>query len=96
MALGLGDSFLKWLLSNQENKTRCRKVALTPCDDASREFEEFPDDPRLAAFDPSDRKFVAVARKHPKKPPIVYSIERGWDRHEGVRADHGVRTRRLC
>lgn len=44
----------------------------------------------------SDRKFVAVSRKHPKRPSIVYSIERGWDAHAGVLAEHGATLECLC
>ncbi|MEI7645114.1 MAG: hypothetical protein WCJ55_12635, partial [Chloroflexales bacterium] len=64
---GLGDAFFKWLWDNQANDQVCEQVSITPTADG-RDFAEFPDDPALASFDPSDRKFVAVSRAHPAHP----------------------------
>jgi len=59
-------------------------------------FAEIPVDPALATLDRSDRKFVAVAMASLLSPPIVFSIERGWWRHEVALAAHGVATTSLC
>lgn len=67
---GVGDAFLKWVLTNQANPARCEQVRIIPRDAAQPggELCEFPDDPALAGFDPSDRKFVAVALAHRPSP----------------------------
>ncbi len=65
---GLGDAFFKWVWDNQANTTRCEMVHVTPKSDREDDFEEFPKDPALAGFDPSDRKFVAAARASRHKP----------------------------
>lgn len=89
-----GDAFLKWLLRNNANPRRCAHVPIV--EHPQRGFDSFPDDARLAHFDPPDRKFVAVARAHPEKPPILQAADSKWLAwNEGLRA-HGVRVEFLC
>lgn len=73
---GPGDIFLKWLLQNQSNANRVDVVTLTETADDT--FVEFPDDHLAAAFDPPDRKFVAIACAHPDKPPILQATDCKW------------------
>ncbi|MFZ1466532.1 MAG: hypothetical protein WAV60_21025, partial [Anaerolineae bacterium] len=70
---GVGDRFLKWALINRHNPQRCEQVHITAslASEEDQEFAEFPQDLRLAGFDRSDRKFVAVALAHPERPPIL-------------------------
>jgi hypothetical protein len=75
---GIGDAFLKWVLTNVENPRRCHKVAITQKNNSEDDFQEFPDDPALKDFDRSDRKFVAVAIKHPKHPKILNAWDTDW------------------
>lgn len=95
---GVGDAFLKWVLTNQANPQRCERVHLTlranRQDD--NEFVEFPDDPALATFDRSDRKFVAVALTHPEKPPILNATDRDWWLHRETLGKYGVQVEFLC
>jgi hypothetical protein len=56
---GVGDAFLKWVLTNQSKLQCVEKVSITPTGDDA--FAEFPRTPSLENFDRSDRKFVAVA-----------------------------------
>ena len=95
---GVGDAFLKWVLSNQANPTRCEQVPITlkPFHEDETDFEEFPDDPRLAHFDRADRKFVAVARAHPENPPIANATDTDWRDYATVLAEHGVIINFLC
>lgn len=58
---GLGALFLQHIYQHQYNLARVRRVALPVA--ASGEYADFPNDPALAAFDPSDRKFAALARR---------------------------------
>ena len=75
---GPGDAFLKWLLTNRTNPNRCQQVKITPTDNNKTDFEEFPDDPALSGFDPSDRKFIAVSLAHPQCPPILQAVDSKW------------------
>ncbi len=45
---------------------------------AQNEYKEYPDDDQLKAFDPPDRKYIALAYKHPEKPPIVEASDSKW------------------
>ena len=90
----VGDVFVKWILQNRLNGKRCHTVRLEPHHE--REFESFPDDPRLAAFDPSDRKFVAVSAALPERPPILQATDSKWlDWLDALKA-HGIEVLLLC
>ena len=91
---GVGDAFLKWLLQNQFNSKRCVRVELTQV--AENCFEQFPVDQRLADFDPSDCKFVAVAAAHPDRPPILQAVDSKWLEWAPILEDNGVNVEFLC
>jgi hypothetical protein len=93
---GPGDAFLKHVLTNRSNPLRCELVHITHRGPSEHDFEEFPEVPELATFDPSDRKFVAVALVSQFDPTIVHASDRGWTRHREALMAHGVRTRNLC
>ena len=59
---GTGDEFMYWVYQNQYEPARCQRVAITPLPHNDQDFEEFPRDPDLRAFDRADRKYVAVAQ----------------------------------
>ena len=71
-----GDAFVKWALQNRANPRRVHQVSLK--EHAVRGFDTFPDDVDLENFDPSDRKFVAVACGDPHKPPILEAADSKW------------------
>ena len=90
----VGDRFLGWILANKDY--RCDLVAITPIDGSNNAFEEFPDDPALAGFDPADRKFIAVACAHSAKPPILQAVDSKWlDFHDAFRRN-GVTVEFIC
>ena len=91
---GAGDSFLRWILMNKDK--RCDLVPITPVDDSENEFEEFPDDPALNGFDRDDRKFIAVARKHPGKPPILQAVDSKWLDFRDALRRNGVTVVFIC
>ena len=95
---GVGDAFCKWVLTNWVNPRRCELVAITEIDDATswRSFVEFPDDPELQHFDPSDRKFVAVAVAHGEMPPILNAVDTDWWEHRAALTKHGIQLHFLC
>lgn len=93
---GPGDAFLKWLLSNQANPNHCFWVRITPHN--KRGYEEFPTDPKLANFDPSDHKFVAVAlAADPNSPPpILNASDTDWRNYCNEFRKHGIQIKSLC
>lgn len=96
---GLGDAFLKWVLTNRCNSNRCVLVHVTP-GAAGDSFVEFPDDPDLRTFDPSDRKFVAVAisceRLTGAIPQIQVAVDPGWWNFREALNRNGVDVHFLC
>jgi hypothetical protein len=90
----VGDAFLKWILINRNNPLRCQQVSITQT--SEHEFEEFPKSESLKKFDPSDRKFVAVALTHSQNPAIAVGIDRGWNKHKEALTQHGVDVEFLC
>ncbi len=90
----VGDAFVRWALHHVNDAARCDLIDLEP--DASKGWRSFPDDPRLAHFDPSDRKFVAVAALHPERPPILQAADSKWLDWRGALAEHGVAVQMLC
>ncbi len=91
---GTGDAFLKWVLVNQGQLQRCEPVTITPTDE--NQFAEFPADPDLEKFDPSDRKFVAVAISHPETPPIHNAVDSDWKIYQLALERNGLTIEQLC
>lgn len=89
-----GDAFVKWLLRNNANPLRCDQVMLV--EHPERVFESFPEDPRLANFDPPDRKFVAVAAAHVRKPHISQAADSKWLGWAPALRECGITVEFLC
>lgn len=92
---GPGDAFLKWILTNLANPHRCEQVKITPIGTSQVDFAEFPGDPELKEFDPSDRKFIAVALAHLQRPPILQAVDSKWWDLRALLAKH-VQVNFLC
>lgn len=96
---GVGDAFLKWVLTNRANPRHCQLVSITlrPNSEDQNDFEEFPnDDEELTRFDRSDRKFVAVALVHPEHPPILNAVDTDWWDYRIALERHGIQVNFLC
>lgn len=93
---GPGGAFLKWLYRNWANAERCELVPLTRRSGPAEDFVEFPSDPDLAAFDPSDRKFAAVALASKHRPLVVNATGTDWWDHRAALERHGVKVEFLC
>jgi hypothetical protein len=95
---GVGDAFLKWVLTNRANPQRCEIVHITPRNGVTdpATFIEFPDDDALTGFDRSDRKFVAASISHPARPPILNAVDTDWWNYRPALERHGVRVEFLC
>jgi hypothetical protein len=93
---GMGDSFVKWAHDHRWKQDLVQTVAITPHDDDSESFVEFPKHQDLAKFDPSDRKFVAVSCAHPERPPILQATDTKWWGWNEALAACGVTVEFLC
>jgi hypothetical protein len=69
---GMGDHFMKWVHDNRWSLPDSNRVAITRRGDS---YDQFPAHKKLNFFDISDRKFVAVANAHPRKPPILQATD---------------------
>lgn len=93
---GLGDAFVKWLWERQAHPLHCERVEITPKTGDSEDFEEFPDDPALAGFDLSDRKFVAVACGSRRNPTILNATDTNWWPFCAALKKHKISVNFLC
>ncbi len=87
---GVGHLFLLTII--RKRSLFARFVDLPKLADGS--YADFPDAPRLAKFDPSDRKFAALARR--ENVPVANATDTDWLKHEGPLADNGIRVQFLC
>jgi hypothetical protein len=93
---GPGDAFFKWLWNNQANPNHCRKVPVTPLDSGDTDFLEFPDDPELAGFDRSDRKFVATVISDGGGASVINASDTDWSIFREPLERNGVHVRFIC
>lgn len=93
---GPGDAFFKWLLTHEWGQRRVTQVPITPKDDDPQDFAEVPRPPGGIRFDPSDRKFLAVAAAHPEHPPILQSLDSKWWGWRGALGAAGITVHFLC
>ena len=93
---GPGDAFMKWVWQVQANEQFCRQEHISPAGNDANTFEEFPDDPRLKSFDPSDRKYVAVALASGSAPELLNAVDPDWSEHFEPLRDAGVKIKFLC
>ena len=87
---------MKWVFDNQANPAHCETVAITRTADDFENFAEFPDDPELALFDFSDRKFVAVALCSEHSPSVLNAVDSDWAHASEALERNGVKIEFLC
>ena len=92
----MGFQFYRWVERNWTNPERCDLIEITPVDGPKINFEEFPDDSRLADFDDDDRKFIAVACAHPDHPPILQAVDGKWRDFLDVLCENDVTVEYIC
>lgn len=91
---GVGDAFFKWLWDHLWMQDVCTHVAITR--HPERGYNEFPDHAQLARFDPSDRKFLAVAAAHHESPAILQATDSKWWGFRKAFSECGIRVKFLC
>jgi hypothetical protein len=90
---GVGDRFMKWVHDNRWSFPAKDRVVITRDGDS---YTEFPDHDGLSDFDPSDRKFVAVANAHARKPPILEATDSKWWGWKDALTEVGITVKFLC
>ena len=87
---GVGDVFFKHVLDNQYGSNRVLRVRVTPSADQRRGFDELPRN----TFDPSDRKFLAVAVV--AGATVLNATDSDWRQHASLTRGLGVEVCQLC
>lgn len=93
---GPGDIFFKWILTHEWGTKRVTRVPTTPKAENAEDSFELPPPPAGISYDPSDRKFLAVAFAHADHPPILQSLDSKWWGWQEALARHGVSIHFLC
>ena len=86
----VGDAFFKHLYDLQHHGKKVRRIAVTPCDDHERGFEELPKN----SLDASDRKFLAVAVQ--AGAAIINATDSDWQKEQNLLVELGVEVEELC
>ena len=87
---GVGDVFFKHVFNNQYQDEHVRRVTVTPAEDDRRGFEELPSN----TFDPSDRKFLAVAVV--AEAIVLNATDSDWGEQAVLMDTLGVEVNQLC
>ena len=87
---GVGDAFFKHVFDNQYRDDRVLRVSVTPMEDDRRSFAELPEN----TFDPSDRKFLAVAVV--AGATVLNATDSDWDEQASLMKELEVDIRQLC
>ena len=87
---GVGDMFFKHVFDCQYQGDRVLRVSVTPLADEGRGFEELPPN----SFDPSDRKFVAVAVAG--KAVVLNATDSDWGEHATLMSSLALEVHQLC
>ncbi len=82
--------FLRKIFDHDPNSIICRVVVKK---DEDENYLDFPSD--LKNFDPSDKKFVAVAIASNQNPEIVNAVDSDWKQYETVLKKY-VKLKFLC
>jgi hypothetical protein len=60
------------------------------------DYTTFPEHEDLDKFDPADKKFVALANAHPRKPPILQATDSKWWGWKDALSACGITVEFLC
>lgn len=89
----IASTFFKWVLQNRcSDRVNVYNITKT----GENTYNEFPDNPKLASFDFSDRKFVALAKAHPSHPPIYDGSDTDWWIFRQELNEEGIEVIFLC
>lgn len=88
----LGAQFLIYVLQRQYDSNRVRRIELTKT--GAGEFSDFPQDPGLATFDRSDRKFAALAKV--TGADVINATDSDWIDFQPALNANGISVNFLC
>ena len=88
--------FLNWVLRNLTLRegSRIETYPITKLSEGS--YAEYPTLPNLSAFDPSDKKFIALSSAHPEHPHIVEGSDSLWWGFKDAFESIGIHIIFLC
>ena len=92
---GLGAEFYKWISSIVWTLPDANRVVIAKIEN-EKYYKEFPHHADLKNFDRSDRKFIAVANKHPENPEILQATDSKWWGARVALCEVGIKVRFLC
>ena len=87
---GVGDRFYQKILHSTPGIVE--RVDLPK--KSNGEYVDFPEDADLVRFDPSDRKFAAVARR--EHIIVVNATDSDWLEHHAALSRNGIKVKFLC
>jgi hypothetical protein len=87
---GVGDRFYLAILNSAPG--RVERVGIAR--DERGHYEDFPAVAELASFDPSDRKFAALARR--EGIPVANATDTDWLNYRSALAAYGIATHFVC
>lgn len=93
---GAGDVFFKWVLTHEWGGEKVTRVKITPKHNDPEDFLELPASQQGIVYDPSDRKFLAVAAAHPEHPPLLQSFDSKWWGWQSALSSQGITIHFLC
>lgn len=88
----IGAQFLLYVYQNQFNEAHVRRIDLAR--HANGEFVDFPSNQQLVNFDPSDRKFAALARN--QNTPVTNATDSDWANFLTPLNANGIQVNFLC
>ena len=86
----VGDRFVIHVINHQYGENRVQRTVVTPIDDERRGYDELPEN----KFDPSDRKFLAVAVV--AKAVVLNATDSDWHEHKDLMDKVRVKVEQLC
>jgi hypothetical protein len=87
---GVGDLFYLQMLMSAPARVERLELPRNP----AGAYKHFPDDPALQGFDPSDRKFPAMARR--AEAPVANATDTDWLHHNAALAQNGITVQFVC
>lgn len=87
---GVGDQFYRMVINSAPNLV---DRVMLPRNEQG-DYVDFPGDPQLAGFDPSDRKFAALACR--ESIPVVNAVDSDWLHAYDALAQNGIVVDFLC
>lgn len=89
-APGVGDRFYQEMLRSSTELVERVDLPTGPND----EYMDMPQSLIDAGFDPSDRKFAALA--HKERVPVLHAVDAGWIKHAAALTAAGIQVESIC